>query len=74
MANIHNGQLFLMWYETDVIYDTMQVDCGMDRCDVKIMDIAIFHTPICAILVVIIHSSRNKAVKVDGFAVNFGGI
>ena len=30
-----------------------------------------FHTPIKTILLVIIHSSKNKTEKVDGFAVIF---
>ena len=33
-----------------------------------------FHTPIKTILLVIIHSSKNKTEKVDGFAVIFDGI
>ena len=32
-----------------------------------------FHTPIKTILLVIIHSSKNKMEKVDGFAVIFDG-
>ena len=38
------------------------------------MGTAMFHTPIKTILLVIIHSSKNKAEKVDGFAVIFDGI
>ena len=38
------------------------------------MGIAMFHTPIKTILLVIIHSSKNKTEKVDGFAVIFDGI
>ena len=35
---------------------------------------AMFHTPIKTILLVIIHSSKNKTEKVDGFALTFDGI
>ena len=38
------------------------------------MGTAMFHTPIKAILLVIIHSSKNKTERVDGFAVIFDGI
>ena len=38
------------------------------------MGIAMFHTPIKTILLVIIHSSKNKTEKIDGFAVIFSGI
>ena len=38
------------------------------------MGTAMFHTPIKSILFVIIHSSKNKTEKVDGFAVIFDGI
>ena len=38
------------------------------------MGTAMFHTPIKTILLVIIHSSKNKTEKVDGFAVIFDGI
>ena len=38
------------------------------------MGIAVFHTPIKTTLLVIIHSSKNKTKKVDGFAVIFDGI
>ena len=38
------------------------------------MGSAMFHTPIKAILLVIIHSSKNKTEKVDGFAVIFDRI
>ena len=38
------------------------------------MGTEMFHTPIKTILLVIIHSSKNKTEKVDGFAVSFGGI
>ena len=37
------------------------------------MGTAMFYSPIYTILVVIIHSSKNKTEKVDGFAVNFAG-
>ena len=33
-----------------------------------------FYTPIKNILLVIIHSSKNKTENVDGFAVSFDGI
>ena len=32
------------------------------------------YTPIKTILLVIIHSSKNKTERVDGFAVSFDGI
>ena len=35
------------------------------------MGTAMFHTPIKTILLVIIHSSKNKTEKVSGFAVIF---
>ena len=38
------------------------------------MGTAMFHTPIKTILLVIIHSSKNKTERVDGFAVIFDGI
>ena len=38
------------------------------------MGTAMFYTPIKTILLVIIHSSKNKTEKVDGFAVIFDGI
>ena len=38
------------------------------------MGTAKFHTPINSILLVIIHNSKNKTEKVDGFAVIFDGI
>ena len=38
------------------------------------MGTAMFHTPIRTILLVIIHSSKNKMEKVVGFAVIFDGI
>ena len=38
------------------------------------MGTAMFHTSIKTILLVIIHSSKNKMEKVDGFAVIFDGI
>ena len=38
------------------------------------MGTAMFHTPVKTILLVIIHSSKNKTEKVDGFAVVFDGI
>ena len=46
----------------------------MHGCKVYIMGTAMFHTPIKIILLVIIHSSKNKTEKVDGFAVIFDGI
>ena len=36
--------------------------------------LAMIHTPIKIILLVVIHSSKNKMEKVDGFAVVFDGI
>ena len=38
------------------------------------MGTAMFHTPIKTILLVIIHSSKNKTGNVDSFAVIFDGI
>ena len=38
------------------------------------MGTAMFHTPIKTVVLVIIHSSKNKMEKVDGFAVIFDGI
>ena len=38
------------------------------------MGTVMFHTPIKTILLVIIHSSKNKMENVDGFAVIFDGI
>ena len=38
------------------------------------MGTTMFHTPIKTILLVIIHSSKNKTEKIDGFAVIFNGI
>ena len=40
----------------------------------EIMGTAMFHTPIKTILLVIIHSRKNKIEKVDGFAVICDGI
>ena len=38
------------------------------------MGTAMFYSPIYTILLVGIHSSKNKTEKVDGFAVIFDGI
>ena len=38
------------------------------------MGTAMFYSPIYTILLVVIHSSKNKMEKVDGFAVSFDGI
>ena len=38
------------------------------------MGTAMFHTPIKTILLVIIHSSKNKTERLDGFSVIFDGI
>ena len=38
------------------------------------MGTVMFHTPTKTILLVVIHSSKNKTEKVDGFAVIFDGI
>ena len=38
------------------------------------MGTAMFYSPIYTILSVVIHSSKNKAEKVDGFGVIFDGI
>ena len=46
----------------------------MDGCEVKIMGTAMFYSPIYTILLIVIHSSKNKTDKVDGFAVIFDGI
>ena len=35
---------------------------------------AMFHTPIKTVLLIIIHSSKNKTERVDSFAVIFDGI
>ena len=37
------------------------------------MGTAMFYSPIYTILLVVIHSSKNKTEKVDGFAVIFDG-
>ena len=41
---------------------------------ILIMGTAMFHTPIKTILLTVIHSSKNKMVKVDSFAVIFDGV
>ena len=46
----------------------------VDGCKVKIMGTAMFYSPIYTILLVVIHSSKNKTEKVDDFAVIFDGI
>ena len=38
------------------------------------MGTAMFHAPTKTILLVIIHSSKNRMERVDGFAVIFDGI
>ena len=38
------------------------------------MGTAMFYTPIYTILLVVIHSSKNKTENVDGFAVIFDGV
>ena len=38
------------------------------------MGTAMFYSPIYTILLVVIHSSKNKMEKVDNFAVIFDGI
>ena len=38
------------------------------------MGTAMFYSPIYTILLVVIHSSKNKMEKVDGFAVVLDGI
>ena len=38
------------------------------------MGTAMFYSPIYTILLVVIHSSKNKTENVDGFAVIFDGI
>ena len=52
----------------------IKVEYGVDGCKVQIMGTAMFHTPIKTILFVIIHGSKNKTEKIDGFAVIFDGI
>ena len=42
--------------------------CRVDGCQVKFMDTTIFYSPIYTILLLVIHSSKNKTEKVDGFA------
>ena len=44
---------------------TIKVECGVNSCEVnscevEIMDTAMFHTLIKTILLVVIHSSKNK--------------
>ena len=52
-----------------MVPDTMiKVEYGVDGCKVKIMGTAMFYSPIYTILLVVIHSSKNKTEKVDGFA------
>ena len=46
----------------------------VDGCKVKIMGTTMFYSPIYTILLVVIHSSKNKMEKVDDFAVIFDGI
>ena len=53
---------------------TVKVECGMNGCEVEIMDTVMFHTPIKTILLLVIHSSKNKMEEIDGFALNFHGI
>ena len=55
-----------MHYEIDTIYGVMQVEWVMRGCEVRIIGTAMFHTPIWTILLVIIHGSKNKVVKVNG--------
>ena len=38
------------------------------------MGTSMFYSPIYTIVLVVIHGSKNKAEKVDGFAVIFEGI
>ena len=52
----------------------IKVEYGVDGCKVYIMGTAMFHTPIKTILLVVIHSSKNKTEKIDDFAVIFDGI
>ena len=46
----------------------------VDGCKVKIMGTAMFYSPIYTILLVVIHSSKNKTEKINDFAVIFDGI
>ena len=46
----------------------------MDGCEVQIMGEAMFYSLIYTILLVVIHSSKNKTRKVYGFAVIFDRI
>ena len=48
---------------------TIKVEYRVDGCKVYIMATAMFHTSICTILLVVIHSSKNTAEKVDNFAI-----
>ena len=41
----------------------IKVEYGVDGCKVQIMGTATFHTPIKTILLVIIHSSKNKTER-----------
>ena len=52
----------------------MEVEFGIHRRQLQLMGTVIFHTPIWTRLLVAIHSSENKVVKVDGFAVIFDEI
>ena len=49
-------------------------DNRVDGCKVKIMGTAMFYSPIYTILLVVIHSSKNKTEKINDFAVIFDGI
>ena len=58
-----------------MVFDAMiKVEYGVDGCTVKIVGTAMFYSPIYTILLVVIHSSKNKTEKVDGFAVISDGI
>ena len=51
-------KLFLMCQ----IIVAMEIECGMDRCEVQIMGTAMLHMPTCIILLVVIHSSKNRLI------------
>ena len=53
---------------------TIKVECRVNSCEVEIMNTAMFHTPIKTILLIVIHSSKNKVERVDGFVLIFDEI
>ena len=66
---------FTKYFRGAVVHDAIiKVEYEVDGCKVKIMGTAMFYTPIKTILLVVIHSSKNKTENVDAFAVIFDGI